>query len=152
MKTTLLLFSAVLVVSACSREQAQSRLSASQLNAVQQMQSSYLQARAYDDSLASALQSNAGSTMIHYYDEQYHHYDAAFTTCHQGYDHTYTSANHSHTSQGMVQMHGSGSGMMGGGGMMGSSDCQCCTNGGHSATMHDQMEALHQLHAGHHPH
>lgn len=151
MKTSLLLLSTMLLFGGCAREGVQEKITLDQLTAVQQMQSSYLQAKAYNDSLINGHTAGLPATTMRRYDQMYHQADAAFTTCHHSYDHTYSSANHSHNSQAMVQMHSTGSSMMGSGGMMANGGCFCCTNGGHSADMHSQMEALHALHAQHHP-
>lgn len=149
MKTILLLLVAVVILSACSREQDQ--LSADQLNSVRKMEKAYQLAKSYNDSLVAAHNANVSSQAIRYYDEMYHQNEAAFESCHQAYPHTSSSANHSHDSQGKVQMHTAPSGLVGGSGMMGGGDCQCCTNGGHSNDIHEQMDALRRTHALHHP-
>lgn len=145
MKTSFVLLAAALILSGCAREQVANQVSPEQLNAVKELQSNYQQAKAYNDSLVRELATGSDPVRVSDYDNRYHLYDAAFTTCHNGYDHTLASANHAHHSSGMVQMHGSG------GGMMGSGECSCCTNGGHSADIHEQMDALRRLHALHHP-
>lgn len=151
MKLTLLLLLFGMILSGCAREQVPDAITMEQQNAVREMQRAYQQARAYNDSLASAQNANLSTAMVSYYDTRYHHYDAAFTTCHNGYTHTQNAADHSHDGQGKMQLHGTGGSMMGNGGMMRGEGCGCCSNGGHSADIHSQMETLHRLHALYHP-
>lgn len=139
-----------MILAGCAREQVADQVSAEQLNLVKEMKSNYLQAKAYQDSLVSGHQANLEGARIAYFDRMYHHYDGAFTNCHNSYEHNPVSADHSHSGQGTVQMHRQGGGVMGSG-MMGEGDCTCCTNGGHAADIHDQMDALHRVHEQHHP-
>lgn len=151
MKTALLFLFTVLILLACSREQVQDRLSPEQISAVQKMEASYQEAKAYNDSLIVAMNGNRGTALIAYYDSRYHQHETAFATTHSNYQHTSNAANHTHNSSGMVDMHSTGSSMMSSGRMMSEGACGCCSNGGHSATVHEGMEALHRLHAQHHP-
>lgn len=146
MKTVLVALTLIMIVSTCKREAMEEQLPQAQLNAVQQMDLYYNQAKLYNDSLMTCIGNNAGAAMIAFCDSMYHHYDSSFQNCHNGYQHNLNSANHSHNSMGMVQMHGQGGGMMGGGG------CNCCSNGGHSASIHNQMDSLHTLHQQYYPH
>lgn len=140
---TFLIISILFFVS-CEKEH-QNKLSAAQLQAVAKMESDFQLAKVYNDSLAYAINGtlrNADSTMIHYFDNMYHQYDLEFQNCHSQYMHNLESADHSHNSQGMVEMHNSNGGMMG--------SCNCCANGGHKADIHQKMETLHELHKTYH--
>lgn len=142
----ILLILSVVLFLGCERDHVQKQLSASQLNAVAKMESSYQLAKLYNDSLANAVNGtirNSDSTAIHYFDSMYHYYNSQFETYHGQYEHTNTSADHSHNSTGQVQMHNSGNGMM--------DNCKCCSNGGHKADIHQKMTALTDTHKLYHP-
>lgn len=144
MKRIFLLF-ILMNIGGCDRDNSQYQLPSDQLTAVQILTSSYSNAKLYNDSLITARNFNPDPARIQYCDSMYHYYDHQFDSCHNLYQHNYTSADHLHNGQGMVQMHNSG------GGMMGSGNCQCCTNGGHGAGIHTHMEQLNRLHANYHP-
>ena len=125
------------------RDQMQKQISVSQLKEVQTMQNLYQQAKMYNDSLILVTNSaNPDPTMIHRFETLYHQCDLQFEDCHNKFEHDYASANHSHGSNGKVEMHSSGGGMM--------NSCQCCANGGHDASIHQKMDDLHSLHALYH--
>ncbi|MGE5519782.1 MAG: hypothetical protein ACM3VS_07650 [Candidatus Dadabacteria bacterium] len=139
-----------LVFFACQRDHSQTQLTVDQVNAVKLMTSSYSLAKVYNDSLVAAVNDiipHADATMINHLESMYHHYDTEFESCHNSYEHNNSAADHSHSSSGTTQMHNTG--MMGsGGGMM--QTCNCCSNGGHDAGIHEKMAALHQLYASYH--
>ena len=135
---------AIVVISACMKDNYR-QPSTSQLNAVQVLKSSYQNAKVYNDSLiyaATVLQQDAG--MMRYFDSKYHYYDLQFDSCHNLYEHNSVSADHSHNSVGAVEVHRSHNNMMSG--------CQCCSNGGHSMNVHQQMAELRKQHSDYHPH
>jgi hypothetical protein len=142
MKLTLLSAFVALIAVGCMKTNNIGQLSPSQLSTVAELKSDYQNAKLYNDSLMWAV-SNSTSSMIHYFDSRYHYYDSEFDNCHSRYEHNYVSADHSHNSIGVVQMHASQGGMM--------NECQCCSNGGHEAKIHQQMDALHELHTHYHP-
>ena len=138
------LLTGIVVISSCMKDN-YSKLSISQLNAVQLLKSSYENAKMYNDSLiyaATAVQQD--SAIMHYLDSKYHYYDFQFDSCHNLYEHNNISADHSHNSMGAAEAHNAHNSMMSG--------CQCCTNGGHDIDIHRQMAALREQHARYHPH
>ena len=150
MKRSLVALTWLLVLLSCTREQESEHLPFEQLSAAQQMDESFLLAKTYNDSLAFSGNINQPVQIYHRYDSLYHCFDDLFTTSHNRYQHKNNSADHLHSSHGLVQLHDSGYTMMAGA-MMNFKSCPYCSNGGHTSAIHTKMDQLHLQHRQYHP-
>ncbi len=138
-----------ILLSGCSKMPTKVQgLSDDQAAAAREITLALNRATLYNDSLVISSSDPVlyPSSIRLYYDQQYHQALTYFELCHSRYQHTLQSANHSHDSWGKVAMHNGGNA----GGMSG--HCNCCSNGGHDASVHTAMNNLMLQHTAYHPH
>lgn len=141
-----LIFSLLL---ACTRDHMNNEIPGAQSYAVMQLEENYALAKIYNDSVIFSYNRNQLEQSGNNYDSIFHYYDAAFTTCHDQYEHNNNSSDHYHNNQGLVQLHANCSSM--GSNMMNAMSCPYCAFGGHTAIIHNKINQLQNQHLQFHP-
>lgn len=139
MKTIyLILVSVILLIMSCQKsEEANNEISAQDIEAIEGMEKSYLNAVLYNDTIFTCLDSNlfCESEYLNYCDSLFHHNEDEYNHWHSMYSHANAGDDHHHESMG--QNH-HGNGMMGG------------QNQGHSLQSMNQMDSLLSNHSTYH--